>query len=189
MPVVATVTSGTWPATVVDRGATLGSDAAALRVVDLHLAGRGARPPEPGSARARAVVTGQRPDRGGSSRTRPAGSRWDRQPRWLAEVEVHFSSVETLDGGPAGSYRFDVYRRTPDPTSSGPVGSYGAAELRQPDGGYLLRDQRAAQRHDVRGGGDRPAWPPRSARRRGDADLAPRDRNRKARNRVEGKDD
>ena len=33
------------------------------------------------------------------------------------QVEVRFSSVETLDGGPAGGYRFDVYRRTPDPTS------------------------------------------------------------------------
>jgi hypothetical protein len=45
------------------------------------------------------------------------------------------------------------------------------------------RHQGAAQWHDVGGGGDRPARSPRSAGRRGHADLArPRDRNRQVKN-------
>ena len=142
MPVVATVTSGTWPATVVDRGATpWDSDAAARRLVDLHLAGRGA-----GRARsreARCPGCGARPARrrrGGSSRTRPAGSPWARRRSWRVRWRCVSPPSRPSTAAPRGATAFDVYRRTPDPTSSGPVGSYEAAELRQPDGSYLLRD-------------------------------------------------
>lgn len=141
MPVVATLTSGTWPTTVVDRGATTWDPS--LRLADwstytwrVEVQGG----PEPGS-----TLPGL-----WSQASAPASRRIVPDPPGAVtlgsaiavagQVEVRFSCVDTLEGGPEGSYRFDIYRRTPDPTSSGPVGSYASHELRQPDGRYLLRD-------------------------------------------------
>jgi hypothetical protein len=141
MPVVATVTSGAWPATVVDRGATPWDPT--LRLADwstytwrVEVQGG----PEPGS-----TVPGLWSQASAPASRRivpdpPGGVTLGSATVVAGQVEVRFSSVESLDGGPAGSFRVDVYRRTPDPTAGGPVGSYAAPELRQPDGSYLLRD-------------------------------------------------
>lgn len=144
MPVVATVTSGTWPATVVDRGATPWDPT--LRLAEWSTYTWRAEvqgPPEPGSAVPGLWSQASAPASRRVVPDPPGGVTLGSATAVSGQVEVRFSSVETLDGGPAGSYRFDVYRRTPDPTSSGPVGSYEAAELRQPDGSYLLRDTSA----------------------------------------------
>ncbi len=144
MPVVATVTSGTWPATVVDRGATPWDPT--LRLAEWSTYTWRAEvqgPPEPGSAVPGLWSQASAPASRRVVPDPPGGVTLGSATAVSGQVEVRFSSVETLDGGPAGSYRFDVYRRTPDPTSSGPVGSYAAAELRQPDGSYLLRDTSA----------------------------------------------
>ena len=141
MPVVATVTTGTWPATMVDRGATPWDPT--LRLADwstytwrVEVQGG----PEPGSTVPGLWSQASAPASRRIVPDAPGGVTLGSATVTAGQVEVRFSSVEPLEGGPEGSYRFDVYRRTPDPTTSGPVGSYASRELRQPDGSYLLRD-------------------------------------------------
>ncbi|HEX5592279.1 MAG TPA: hypothetical protein VFX35_02890 [Solirubrobacterales bacterium] len=97
------------------------------------LAGAWSAPSAPASAR---IVPSAPPQPPAPGTARTVGS----------EVEVTFSAPEPLDAGSAGSYVVDVYRRAPAAAAvpSGAVGSFDAAGIRQPDGGYLVRDPVAA---------------------------------------------
>ena len=109
MPVVATVTSGTWPATVVDRGATPWDPT--LRLAEWSTYTWRAEvqgPPEPGSAVPGLWSQASAPASRRVVPDPPGGVTLGSATAVSGQVEVRFSSVETLDGGPAGSYRFDV---------------------------------------------------------------------------------
>jgi hypothetical protein len=60
-------------------------------------------------------------------------------------VSVGFSAPEPLDGGSAGSFAIELYRRLPSGpqmpgAKSGPVGEFDPAAIRQADGSYLAFD-------------------------------------------------
>jgi hypothetical protein len=144
MPVVATVTPASWPAVVVDNGATAWDPA--LRLVpwstySWRVEVQGG--PEPGS-----TVPGlwSVPSTPASWKVVPSVAPAAPTPGSVTAtatgLAVSFTHAERLDGGAEGDYALDVYRRTPSGSavSSGPVGSYLASARRQPDGSYLVED-------------------------------------------------
>lgn len=145
MPVVATATPATWPAVLSDRGgapwdASLRFSPWSTYTWRAEVQGQ----PEPGSTLPgawsqpsapvswRVVPPPPLPATAGTAT--PDGS----------GVVVRFGHPEPLDGGPAGTYVLDVYRRVPpgstSSVASGSLGSHPAAALRQPDGSYEIRD-------------------------------------------------
>lgn len=143
MPIIASVTSTSWPATVTDEGAAPWDSSLRLAPWSTYTWRAEVQgPPEAGS-----IVPGL-----WSGSSAPAS--WKIVPPapvavtagtatvTAAGVEVRFSSADPLDAGAEGSYLLDVYRVTPGGSAveSGAVGTYPAGAKRQPDGAYLVED-------------------------------------------------
>jgi hypothetical protein len=148
MPIVAVVEPGSWPATIVDDGSTPWDPILRFAPWSTYTwcaEVQGA--PEPGSAAAGRPVPGawSAPSAPASWRAVPAppgGATPGTAVSTPAGVEVTFTIVSPLDAGPEGTYTIDVYRVTPNGSTleSGPLGTFAAGAIRQPDGSYLVRE-------------------------------------------------
>ncbi|MEZ5114637.1 MAG: hypothetical protein R2737_00100 [Candidatus Nanopelagicales bacterium] len=148
MPVVATDAPAAFPATLVDAGATPwdpGLRLAPWSRYTWRAEVQGA--PEPGSTVPGAWSAASAPVSWQVVPPAPQDLVAGTANADAGGVAVTFTSADSLDGGPAGAYVVDVYRRSPAtaaaPAGYDAVGSFPVAALRQPDGSLRMVDTTA----------------------------------------------
>jgi len=143
MPVVASATPGSWPAVVVDAGATPWHGSlrfAPWSTYTWRAEVQGG--PEPGSAVPGLWSGASAPVSWKVVPPAPVAVTPGTAAMTAGGISVRFTSTDSLDAGAEGTYVLDVYRVTPSGSAvaSSAVGSYPAGAKRQPDGSYVVED-------------------------------------------------
>jgi len=146
MPVIASASPASWPAIVVDVGATPWDGSlrfAPWSTYTWRAEVQGG--PEPGSAMPGPWSGPSAPVSWKVVPPAPVAVTPGTATVTSGGISVRFTSTDSLNAGAEGTYVLDVYRVTPEGSTvaSGAVGSYPAGAKRQADGSYVVEDTTA----------------------------------------------